>query len=386
MQTANTAAPLKRTPDSPTPESSSRSPIDVLTMIGLPILTFALLYLGFVFLRDGDASIRSAFGLTRDSIIPQLVIAVAAIAWGLIGVAALFYVFNYVIERLPGGWSARLQPYVFVGPAVALLAWYLAVPTVRTLALSFFDRTGTNFVGLGNFQEVFTQRIMLEAFRNNILWMVIGTTLTVGFGLLIAVLADRSSFEAPAKSLIFMPMVISMVGAGVIWKFVFDIRPEIGLLNAVGTSLGGEPQAWLTLVQPGNNLLLILVMVWLQTGYAMVLISAAIKGIPEEIIEAARVDGANEWQVFVNIILPGIGPTLVTVTTTVIIFTLKIFDIVMVMTGGQYGTEVIGVRFYREMFTNQNQGFASAIAIVLLVAVIPVMIYNLIQFSKREAF
>jgi alpha-glucoside transport system permease protein len=183
-----------------------------------------------------------------------------------------------------------------------------------------------------------------------------------------------------------MPMAISMVGAGVIWKFVYDINPNIGLLNAAVTGAGGQAQPWLTLLQPWNNVFLILVMVWLQTGYAMVLISAAIKSIPDEILEAARVDGATEIQVFFRIIIPSISGTLLTVITTIIIFTLKIFDIVMVMTGGQFGTEVIGVRFYREMFTNGNAGYGSAIAIVLLIAVIPVMLYNLREFSKRQAF
>lgn len=348
------------------------SPLQLLLLLATPIVVFALLYLGFVFLRDSNA--------------PQLVIAIVAIIWGVGGIAALYYVFNLIVEQLPTEWQRNIQPYIFVGPAIGLLAWYLAVPTVRTFVLSFMDKNGQNFVGFDNYTAVFTERIMLEAFRNNLLWMAIGTTLTVGFGLLVAILADRSSFEKAAKSMIFMPMAISMVGAGVIWKFVFDVNPNIGLLNAAYTSGGAEPQAWLSLVQPANNLFLILVMVWLQTGYAMVLISAAIKGIPEELLEAARVDGANEFQVFFQMIIPQISSTLVTVTTTVIIFTLKIFDVVMVMTGGQFGTEVIGVRFYREMFTNGNEGYGSAIAIVLLVAVIPVMVYNLVQFSKREAF
>lgn len=343
----------------------------VITVLAL-LATFAVLYLGFIFLRDSQA--------------PQLVIAITAIIWGVGGVALLFFTANWFIESLPEKWTARIQPFIFVGPAVVLLAWYLAVPTVRTLYLSLFNANSTEFIGLKNYQAVFTERIMVEAWTNNILWMVVGTTLTVVFGLMIAVLADRSRFERVAKSLIFMPMAISMVGAGVIWKFVYDVNPNIGLLNSIIVSLGGQPQAWLSLVQPWNNLFLIVVMVWLQTGFAMVLISAAIKGIPEELLEAARVDGATEVQIFFRIMIPAISGTLLTVITTVVIFTLKIFDIVMVMTGGQFGTEVIGVRFYREMFTNGNAGYGSAIAIVLLIAVIPVMIYNLREFSKREAF
>lgn len=343
----------------------------LIVSLGVTILTVLVLYAGFIFLRDSDA--------------PQGIIMVVAIVWGVGGVALLYYVANWLVERLPGNWKERILPYVFVGPALLLLAWYLAIPTLRTLVFSLFNANGTQFVGLDNYVAVFTQRIMQEALRNNLLWMFIGTSLTVILGLLIAILADRSSFERVAKSLIFMPMAISMVGAGVIWKFVYDYNPNIGLLNAAVTSAGGEPQTWLQ-AQPWNNLFLILVMVWLQTGYAMVLLSAAIKGIPDELLEAARVDGATEIQAFFRIIIPNIAGTLLTVITTVVIFTLKIFDIVIVMTGGQFGTDVIGLRFYREMFSNRNQGYGAAIAIVLLVAVIPVMIYNLRQFNKRDVF
>jgi alpha-glucoside transport system permease protein len=335
------------------------------------ILTVLGLYGGFVFLRDTTA--------------PRPIIAVVAIIWGVGGVAALYFVANWTVESLPIKWTVRIQPFIFIGPAVVLLAWYLAAPTLRTFVLSLYNQNG-DFVGLQNYSAVFTQRIMIEAWRNNILWLVIGTVLTVCLGLLIAVLADRSRFERVSKSLIFLPMAISMVGAGVIWKFVFDVNPNIGMVNAIVTNGGGETQDWLRLVQPWNNLFLIIVAVWLQTGFAMVLISAAIKGISADLLEAARVDGASEVTIFFQIIIPNIVGTLVTVTTTVVIFTLKVFDIVMVMTGGQFGTEVIGVRFYRELFTNGNQGLGSAIAIVLLLAVIPVMIYNLREFSRRETF
>ncbi|MEP7286626.1 MAG: sugar ABC transporter permease, partial [Chloroflexota bacterium] len=283
-------------------------------------------------------------------------------------------------------WINRIQPFVFVGPAIFFLTWFLVLPVIRTLILSLYNKDGTAFVGLDNYVQVFTQRIMIEAWRNNLLWLAIGTPLTIGLGLLIAMLADRSKFEKVAKSLIFLPMAISMVGAGVIWKFVFDVHPTIGLINAMVTSLGGTNEDWLRLVQPWNNLFLIIVMVWLQTGFAMVLISAAIKGVDGDLLEAARVDGASEILIFLRIIIPSIAGTLVTVTTTIVIFTLKIFDIIIVMTGGFFGTEVIAVRFYREYFTNFNQGLGSAIAVVLLLAVIPVMVYNLREFSKRETF
>jgi len=233
---------------------------------------------------------------------------------------------------------------------------------------------------------------MLEAFRNNLMWIAIGSTLSVVFGLLIAVLADRSSFEKTAKSLIFLPMAISFVGASIIWNFIYEYRPvgqtQIGLLNSIVTSFGGTPQAWpqWVAVVPWNNLFLIVIVVWLQAGFSMVLFSAALKGIPEELMEAARIDGATEIQIFFRIMVPYIRGTIISVWTTIIIFTLKIFDVVWVMTGGQFGTHVIATQFYRQSFTNRNSGFGSAIAIVLLIAVIPVMIYNLKQFREQEAF
>jgi len=348
----------------------------------IPIIAFVVLYAGFLFLRAGDA--------------PKWLITVVAIAWGVGGVAALYWIFNWIVEKLPEQWTARLQPFVFIGPAIAILTWYLAIPTVRTFAISLFDRDGMaggNFVGLSNYVAVFTDRLMREAFRDNIVfWMLIATPLTVVFGLLVAILADRSRFERVAKSLIFMPMAMSFVGASVIWNFIYEVKPagapQIGLLNAIAVGLGSDPIAWTahTAISPWNNLFLVIIVAWLQAGFAMVLFSAALKGIPEEILEAARVDGATEVQTFFRIMIPYIMGTIITVTTTIIIFTLKIFDVVWVMTGGQFGTGVIATQFYRQSFIARNAGYGSAIAIVLLIAVIPVMIYNLRQFRQQEAF
>ena len=354
----------------------SSRPVQVLLSIGAAALTLFLLWQGFLFLRD--------------SIAAKWIIAIFAIVWGVGGVAALYFVANWLIEQLPARARDAVLPYLFVGPAMAILVWYLALPTVRTFWFSLLDRNSVNFVGFQNYIDVFTERFMLEAFRNNLTWIVVGATSSVVIGLLVAVLADRSRFENLAKSLVFLPMAISMVGAGVIWNFIYELRdvadPQIGLLNAIVVALGGEPQAWTTLIQPWNNLFLIVIVVWLQSGYAMVLFSAAIKGIPAEIIEASRVDGATEIQVFFQIMLPFIRATVITVSTTVVIFTLKIFDVVMVMTGGQFGTDVIATQFYRQYFSNRNFGLGSTIAMVLLIAVIPVMIYNLRQFREREAF
>ncbi len=349
----------------------------ILISIFVPVVTFFVLWQGFVFLRDADA--------------PQLVQVIVAIIWGVGGVAVLYVVANWVVEQLPRALSQRIQPFVFVGPALAILAWYLAIPTLRTFWLSLQNDISTQFVGFDNYIFALTDRIMLEAFRNNLLWMIFGTGLSVGLGLLIAVLADRSRYESIYKSLIFMPMAISFVGAGVIWKYVYTYKgegagiSEIGLLNAIVLGLGGQSQPWLQ-TPPWNNFLLIIIMVWLQTGYAMVILSSAIKGIPAELLEAARVDGATEIQAFFKITIPYIQGTLLTVTTTIIIFSLKLFDIVRVMTGGNYGTNVIANEFYLQRFTYGNTGRASAIAIVLLLAVVPVMIYNLRGFRERKAF
>jgi alpha-glucoside transport system permease protein len=349
----------------------------ILVSIFVPVLTFLVLWQGFLFLRNSNT--------------PQIVLVVVAIIWGVGGVALLFAVSNWVIEKLPEAWSRRLLPFVFVGPALAILAWFLAIPTLRTLVDSFMDANSFNFVGFRNFTYAFSDPIMLETFRNNLLWLIFGTSFSVGAGLLIAVLADRSRFESVYKALIFMPMAISFVGAGVIWKFIYSYAgtgsgiQQIGLLNAIVIAFSGAPQAWLELA-PWNNFFLIIIMVWLQTGYAMVILSSAIKGVPADLMEAARIDGATEIQAFFRIIIPYIQGTLLTVTTTILIFSLKLFDIVRVMTGGNYGTNVIANEFYLERFTYGDDGRAAAIAIVLLIAVIPVMIYNLRQFRESKAF
>jgi alpha-glucoside transport system permease protein len=358
------------------PSTQARSPGRVLLVLVLLAVVLFILVQGFLILRNNT--------------FPQVVAAVFAIVWGVGGVAALYFTVNALVETLPDRLRGALQPWVFVGPAALILIWFFAIPTVRTAFFSFFDADSARFVGLQNYITIFGDRQMLLSFRNNLLWMIFGTFFCVSAGLLIAVLADRSRFEKVIKSLIFLPMAISFVGAAIIFRFVYYYQPpgeaQIGLVNAVVTALGGQPQAWLQLIQPWNNLFMIIVMIWMQTGFAMVIFSAALKGVPDEILEAGRIDGASEARIFFSIILPYIQGTIVTVTTTVLIFALKIFDIVIAMTGGQYGTDVIATQFYRQFFANRNFGLGSAIAIVLLIAVIPVMVYNLRQMSKQEGF
>ena len=329
------------------------------------------------------------FFLLRDSQGPKLLVAAAAVIWGTGGLIVFFFGMARLIGRLPLEWSRRLEPLIFVGPGILVVFYFLALPTVRTFIASLFNRDGTVFVGLANYVSVFTEPFMLVTFRNNLMWLVFGAGFTVVFGLLVATLADRSRHEKLVKAIIFMPMAISLVGAGVIWKFVYAVKdpsePQIGLLNAIVVGLGGEPQAWIAQLQPWNNLFLIVIVIWLQTGYAMVLFSAAIKAVPAEMLEAARIDGAGESRIFFQIVVPTIMGMIITVSATVTIFTLKIFDIVIVMTGGNFGTDVIATQFYNQYFVNRNFGLGSTIAIVLLILVVPVVIYNLRQLRKDEA-
>jgi alpha-glucoside transport system permease protein len=351
------------------------SALRILTAIFVPAVTFYVLYQGFIFLRRSNA--------------PVAILTIVAIIWGVGGVAGLYFVANWLIGQLPERWGKRLQPFLFVGPAVLILGWYLLIPALRSFVLSFAGPNGKQFVGLANYFFSLTDRTMLQAYRNNLLWLVLGTGFSVGFGLLIALLADRSRFEKLAKTLIFMPMAISFVGAGVIWKYVYAYKPpgqpQIGILNGILAAFGANPVGWLTL-RPWNTLLLIAILVWLQAGFAMVILSAAIKGVPKQIIEAGRVDGATELKIVFSIIIPNIFGSIVTVATTILIITLKIWDIVFTMTNGLYGTEVLASQQYKMIFKFLHYGRGSAISIILLIAVIPVMWYNLRQFGKREVF
>lgn len=341
----------------------------------IPAVIFIVLWLGFIFLRDSGAS--------------QVVIALVAIIWGVGGVAALYIVTNYILQKLPIKWRKRFVPFLFVGPAVIILGYYLLLPTLRSFYMSFMGKFSDDFVGLANYKYIFTDRTMRIAFVNNLVWMIFGTTLSLVFGMIFALLSERSRFEKLAKSLIFLPMAISFVGAGVIWKFIYAFRPagqaQIGLLNAIATALGGDPVNWIVL-RPWNTIFLIIILVWLQSGYAMVILSSAIKGVPVTLLEAARIDGAGEFRIIFQIIIPYIKGAIITVGTTILILTLKIFDIVFAMTNGLFGTEVLASQQYKQMFKFLHYGRGSAIAIVILIAVIPVMWYNLKQFGSREVF
>ena len=339
----------------------------------VPVLTFVLLYFSFIFMRDSDAS--------------RILIAAVALVVGVFGVWLIYIGTDMLVSVLPAGIRERVRPFVFVGPALVVLGLYVVWPAANSLWLSFHDAKGDAWVGLENYVSIFTDPKTLIVLRNNALWLIFVTAFAVGMGLVIAVMTDRvGRWEPVVKSIIFLPMAISAVGASVIWKFVYAFRPagaeQIGLLNAVVVALGGDPQGWLIL-RPWNNFFLILVMIWLLTGFCMVVISAAVKGVPGELLEAARIDGASEVRIFFSVIIPSIRGTLLTITTTVLIMVIKVFDIVFVMTSGRFGTQVIANAMYEELFTFRNYGRGSALAIILFIAIIPFIIYNV--RSAREA-
>jgi alpha-glucoside transport system permease protein len=277
----------------------------------------------------------------------------------------------------------------FVGPAVLGLVVGLVYPGVTTIRNSFYNNNQSEMVGFDNFVRIFTDEQFLIVLRNTALWVLFTPILATLIGLVYAVVVDRSRFERFAKALIFLPMAISMVGASIIWRFVYEFRPDqpgvqqIGLLNQLLVWLGLQPQQFM-IGQPENTLFLIVVLIWIQTGFAMTLLSAAIRAIPDDIVEAARLDGLSGLGMFRYITVPSIRPALVVVVTTIAITTLKVFDIVRTMTGGQFGTSVVANEFYVQSFRQNQQGIGAALAVFLFVLVIPIVAYNIRQMRLAE--
>jgi alpha-glucoside transport system permease protein len=277
----------------------------------------------------------------------------------------------------------------FVGPALLLLAFGLVYPGIVTIRASFFDKAGSTFVGLDNFVTAFTNEQFLIVLRNTAVWVLLVPVAATALGLIYAVVVDKSRWEKLAKALVFLPMAISMVGASIIWKFVYEFRPDqpgvnqIGLLNQLLVWLGIPPQQFL-ITQPQNTVFLIVVLIWIQTGFAMTLLAAAIRAIPDDIVEAARLDGLTGLGMFRYITVPSIRPALVVVLTTIAITTLKVFDIVRTMTGGQFGTSVVANEFYTQSFRQNNAGLGAALAVILFVLVIPIVWYNIRQMRLSE--
>jgi alpha-glucoside transport system permease protein len=362
------------------------------------LLALTLLWVGVVILLDPEAITRMLVSFYRltglegqaaaiderglQEGFTRLITAVFALIVGVGGIWVLFTTGNALIEASPSPIRRHLRPWLFILPAMIFLGVYLVFPLVETIRLSLVEDGGF----AENYSFVFTDPAMQVAMRNNALWLIIGTTGSVVIGLLFAALVDRVKREAFAKTFIFLPLAISAVGASVIWRFVYVWRPEgseqIGLLNAVWTGIGNEPVPFLQ-TMPWNNFFLILIMIWIQTGFAMVVLSAALKGVPTELVEAARIDGASERQLFFRVVLPSIRGAIITVTTTIFIVILKVFDIVFVMTGGRFDTEVIANRMFSEMFRFRNFGKASALAVVLLIVVIPIMVVNIRNMRRQ---
>jgi alpha-glucoside transport system permease protein len=330
---------------------------------------------------QGATDLRNGQG---DQVIAKLLLAVIALLVGVGGIWLLFITVAALVSMLQATWRDRILPWVFAGPALVLLSVFLLYPAAGTILRSFQDEKGQ--LTLANF-AVMVEPEFTQILRNNAIWLILGTGASVVLGLIFAWLFDRVRRESLAKTIVFLPLAISLVGASVIWGFVYAWQPagqpQIGLLNAVVVGLGGKPIPWLT-TNPINIICEIVILVWLQTGFAMVVFSAAIKGVSAEIIEAARLDGATERQIFVRVIVPMIRGSIVTVSTTIAIVTLKIFDIVYVTTGGRFGDDVVANRMFHEIFQFFEDGRGAALATLLFVAVLPVMYINLRNFRRQQ--
>ena len=311
----------------------------------------------------------------------------------IVGVPAATVLYAWLVEqlllRMPANTQRRLRPWFWLAPALFLLIFYLVYPAINTIILSLRNANGTGFVGLQNYVYTFTNQGMLSAMRNNLIWLLIYPLITLSIALMIAVLSDRVRYESLVKAVVFIPMAISYVAAGVIWKLMYEYappsRPQIGTINALLTNLipSFEPKAWL-IDFPINDIALIGIGIWMYTGFATVILSAGLKSIPVELLEAARIDGAGEFDIFRHITMPLLASTIAVVATTMIISVLKIFDVIYVMTNGNFNTEVIALRMYKELFTFHHLGRASAIATILLLFTIPVMLYNIRRFRAQE--
>ncbi|MFB9731962.1 carbohydrate ABC transporter permease [Ornithinimicrobium kibberense] len=325
----------------------------------------------------------------------KLLMGALGLVVGVGGAAILFWFINVAVEALPRRLEHGLIPYAFLLPGFSLIALMLLYPTIQTIHYSFANRDSTEYrePPWANYTELFSSSAFWSAILNNVLWIAIVPAITVALGVVVAVLADKlsASSEKWAKSFIFLPMAISFVAASAIWlttvyAYQAPGRPQTGVLNAIVQQFGGQPQNWLA-IETGrlNSLLLMVILIWLQTGFAMVLLSSAIKGVPEDTIEAARIDGASEWQIFWKVVIPQIRATIITVFITVLILVMKVFDIVYVLTNGRNNTDVIANMFFNELFARGQAGRATAIVVILLIAVIPILIYQVKQFREQEA-
>ncbi|MDO5739288.1 MAG: sugar ABC transporter permease [Ornithinimicrobium sp.] len=365
------------------PDTSGLQPVQLLVgVLGAALTVWALgnLFLAFAYYP----------GWFFDS---KILMGLLGLVAGIGGAALLFWFINLAVEALPRRLEHGLVPYAFLLPGFSLIGLMLLYPTIQTIHYSFANASSTAYVGLQNYRDLFADAAFWSALLNNVLWIAIVPAVSVAIGVVVAVLADKlsASSEKWAKSFIFLPMAISFVAASAIWlttvyAYQAPGRPQTGALNAIYTMFGGAPQNWLAIDTARlNSLLLMVILVWLQTGFAMVLLSSAIKGVPEDTIEAARIDGASEWQIFWKVVIPQIKATIITVFITVLILVMKVFDIIYVLTNGRDNTDVIANMFFNKLFARGQAGVASALVVVLLIAVIPILIYQVKQFREQEA-
>ena len=306
-----------------------------------------------------------------------------------------FRLFNFILDYIikykiiSHRYENSIRSIIFIAPAFLVLFTFILFPVFETIRLSFYDKFGREFIGLDNYLWAIKDTEFRRSILNNLGWLLIVPTLSTFFGLVIANLTDRIWWGTIAKSIIFMPMAISFVGAGVIWKFIYDYRgvddQQIGLLNAIIVSFGLEPQAWLT-IPIWNNLFLMAIMIWIQTGLALVIFSAALRGIPKETLEAARIDGASEFRIFWSIIIPFLEQTILVIWTIITILVLKVFDIIYAMTNGQWQTEVLANLMYDWMFRGGgDSGRGSVLAFCIMIGVIPILAWNLYRHRNEQS-
>ncbi len=316
----------------------------------------------------------------------------ATIIIGVFGCVGYFYFSNMLLDKViypakgPNigrniNRANQIRPWLFLAPALLALGVYLVYPVVGSFVRSLYNRIGDDFIGLGNYGAILADPEFQTSLFNNFLWVLVVPAASTFFGLLVAQLTDRLSWGNLAKSLIFMPMAISFVGASLIWKFVYANTSEIGLINAIREALGADSPIDVLQLPFWNNFFLMFILIWIQTGFAMVILSGALRGVPEETLEAALLDGANPFQIFFKIKVPQIMPTILVVWTTITVGTLKIFDIVYATTGGNFGTQILPSYMMSYMF--RDDGRATAVAFVIMLLVLPVMVWNIRQARKE---
>jgi alpha-glucoside transport system permease protein len=325
----------------------------------------------------------------------DLLTALQAVTAGIAITVLIYWLLNLGVQKLPEKTKRKIEPYVFIGPVLLLIGLFVVWPTLQSIRLSFMEEAidgSTTWVGFQNFKDLFAEDYFASMVVNNLMWIAIVPILTVSLGLAIAQFANNvgSRQEKIFKSIFFMPMTISFVSAAVIWRYIYAYAPEgqnqVGILNTIWLKFGGSPQVWFQIEAfKLNNILLMVILIWLSAGYSMVLLSAAIKSVPEDTLEAGRVDGASTSQIFFKIVLPQIWPTALAVFITTLIGAMKVFDIVLAMTGGNYNTTVLAQTFYLEYFIYGNTGKAMATVVILILAIIPVMVYQVRHYRKFEA-